>query len=152
MAPPGFSWVDRPYLAALAQPEQADDYQWLRQNGIDILVCLTEDPPPRRWVNDAGLLSVHVPVPDMTAPTLAQIQQILATIRRAAEQGMAVAIHCTAGKGRTGTILAAYFVTKGMTADQAIEHVRRLRSGSVETTDQEAVVQEFARYREEMQP
>jgi atypical dual specificity phosphatase len=146
MAPPGFSWVDRPVLAALAQPQRSEDYQWLRQNGIELLICLTEEPPPRAWVNEAGLLSIHVPIPDMTAPTREQMQQILAAIERAAEQGMAAAIHCTAGKGRTGTILAAYFVTKGMTAAQAIDHVRRLRSGSIETPEQEAAVYDFAQY------
>jgi atypical dual specificity phosphatase len=58
---------------------------------------------------------------------------------------MGVAVHCTAGKGRTGTVLAAYLVTTGLSAHAAIDRVRHLRPGSVETPDQEEAVEEFAR-------
>lgn len=143
MTPLGFSWVERPHLAALAMPELADDLEWLRDQGIDVLISLTEELPPRHWVNDAGLLSVHIPVPDMTPPTPRQIETILDTFHRAVRSGMGVAIHCSAGKGRTGTALAAYFVTQGMSADDAIDKVRKLRKGSVETDEQEDAVRQF---------
>jgi atypical dual specificity phosphatase len=143
--PPGFSWVDQPRLAALAMPGSADDLTWLRRNGIDVLVSLSEDPPPRRWINDAGLMHVHVPVPDFTAPTNDQLDGILEAVDRAVHAGMGVAVHCTAGKGRTGTVLAAYFVARGLDAEAAITKVRRLRDGSVETDDQEDAVRAFAR-------
>jgi atypical dual specificity phosphatase len=152
MTPLGFSWVERPHLAALAMPSLADDLEWLRDQGIDILVSLTEYPPPRNWVNDAGLLGVHVPVPDMTPPTPRQLETILDTIDRAVRSGMGVAIHCSAGKGRTGTALATYFVTQGMTADDAIDKVRRLRKGSVETVEQEEAVRLFQERWQERNP
>ena len=142
--PPGFTWVDKPRLAALALPESADDLAWLRKNGVEVLVSLSEEPPPRRWVNDAGLMLVHVPVPDMTAPTLRQLDLIVDAVDRAVKSGMGAAVHCTAGKGRTGTALAAYFVTKGLSPAAAIEKVRDLRPGSIETPDQEHAVEEFA--------
>lgn len=141
--PPGFSWVDPPHLAALAYPDAADDLVWLRRNGIDVLVSLTEDPAPRTWVNDAGLMLVHVPVPDMEAPTARQFETVLDTLRRATAAGMGAAVHCAAGKGRTGTVLAAYFVSKGLSAKAAIDKVRALRPGSVETAEQEQAVAEF---------
>ncbi len=143
--PPGFTWIDRPLLAALAMPESADDLAWLRRNGLDVLISLSEEPPPRRWVNDAGLMGVHVPIVDFTAPTDRQIDLCMDAVARAHKSGMGVAVHCTAGKGRTGTILAAYFVTAGLSAHAAIDRVRHLRPGSVETPDQEEVVEEFAR-------
>jgi atypical dual specificity phosphatase len=142
--PPGFSWVDPPHVAALANPDAAGDFAWLRRNGIDVLVSLTEDPPPRHWVNDAGLMLVHVPVPDMAAPSPRQFDIVLDTVARAATAGMGTAIHCAAGKGRTGTVLAAYFVTKGLSADQAIARVRQLRPGSIETVEQEQAVAAYA--------
>jgi atypical dual specificity phosphatase len=143
--PPGFTWIDRPLLAALAMPESADDLAWLRRNGIDVLISLSEDPPPRHWVNDAGLMGVHVPVVDFTAPTERQIELCLDAITGAHKSGMGVAVHCGAGKGRTGTIVAAYLVTTGLSAREAIDKVRQLRPGSVETLDQEEAVEEFAR-------
>ena len=146
--PPGFSWVDKPRLAALALPD-ADDLLWLRRNGIDVVITLTEDALPRREVNEAGMMAVHVPVPDLQAPTDEQLQLAVDTIARAGRSGMAVAVHCTAGKGRTGTILAAYFVAQGLSADAAIRRVRELRRGSVETADQEQAIADFARLRKE---
>ena len=145
---PGFSWVDKPRLAALALPD-ADDLLWLRRSGIDVVITLTEDPLPKRWVNDAGLMAIHLPVPDLEAPTDDQMQQAVEAIRRAGQSGMAVAVHCTAGKGRTGTILAAYFVDQGLSADAAIRRVRELRKGSIETAEQERAIADFARLRKD---
>lgn len=51
-------------------------------------------------------------------------------------RGVAVGAHCGFGLGRTGTMLAAYFVLEGMCAEQAIATVRSLRLGSVETEEQ----------------
>src|SRR5262245_22150544 len=145
MPPPGFTWVDKPHLAALAQPESADDLAWLRRNGIEILVSLTEAPIRRDWVNDAGLMVVNVPVPDMEPPTDRQLDHVLETIRRASSANMGGAVHCTAGLGRTGTVLAAYFVTQGLSPKEAVAKVRDLRPGSVETADQELAIEAFAR-------
>ena len=145
MPPPGFSWVDRPRLAALARPRSDDDLRWLRRNGIDVLVSLTEDPLPRHWVNDAGLLVVAVPVPDMEPPSDRQLDHIVTTIRKANATGMGAAVHCAAGLGRTGTVLAAYFVAGGLPAREALVKVRDLRPGSVETTEQERAVERYAR-------
>jgi atypical dual specificity phosphatase len=147
MPPPGFSWVDHPRLAALALPRAADDLQWLRRNGIDVLVSLTEDPLPRHWVNDAGVMALHVPVPDMEPPTERQLDHIVAAVQRATESGLGVAVHCLAGMGRTGTVLAALLVADGLSARDALERVRDLRPGSVETLEQERAIERYARHR-----
>lgn len=144
MPPPAFSWVEQPHLAAMAMPESAEDLSWLRRHGIDVLVSLTEEPPPRDWINDAGLLIVTVPVPDMEPPSDRQMDHVLETVRKANAAGMGVVIHCGAGLGRTGTVLAAYFVTRGMKPREAVEKVRHLRPGSVETAEQERAVERFA--------
>jgi atypical dual specificity phosphatase len=144
-APPGFSWVDKPLLAAMARPSAPEDMLWLRQQGIELLISLTEDPPRRDWVNDAGLMMMHVPVEDMEAPTQEQLERCVSAIDRAHERHMGVGIHCGAGLGRTGVVLACHLVAKGMTAQNAIARVRRLRPGSIETDEQADAVVEFAR-------
>jgi atypical dual specificity phosphatase len=145
--PFGFSWVDSPRLAALSFPD-ADDLRWLRSNGIDIVMTLTEEPLPRHWVNEAGILAVHLPVRDMSAPSVELLEAAVETIAQAKQTNMAVAVHCMAGIGRTGTVLAAYFVNEGLSAEEAIRKVRQLRPGSVETSGQERAVAEFAARRQ----
>jgi atypical dual specificity phosphatase len=145
--PHAFSWIDKPLLAALAAPESAEDLDWLRQQGIDVLLSLTEDPPRRDWVNDAGLLLVHEAIEDMEAPTQEQLDRCISVILRANANSMGVAVHCGAGLGRTGVVLAAYLVHKGLTARDALARVRKLRPGSIETSEQADAVVEFARRR-----
>jgi atypical dual specificity phosphatase len=145
--PHGFTWVEQPLLAAMGRPESVEELQWLRQQGIEILMSLTEDPPRRQWVNEAGLMLVHVPVVDMEAPTQDDLDKCVAVIERAHKRKMGVAVHCGAGLGRTGVILACYFASKDMGAKNAIARVRRLRPGSIETAEQEEAVSEFARRR-----
>jgi atypical dual specificity phosphatase len=146
-APQGFSWIDKPRLAALARPASAEDFLWLRQQGIEVLVSLTEDRPRRDWAEDASLLVFHEPLEDMEAPTQDQLDRCVSAITKALERNMPVAVHCGAGLGRTGAVLAAYLVSKGMTASNAIARVRRLRPHSIETEEQAEAVEHFARRR-----
>ncbi|HJZ89363.1 MAG TPA: dual specificity protein phosphatase 23 [Gemmataceae bacterium] len=142
-----FTWVDEPLLAASAEPGGPEQLAWLRAQGVDILVTLTEDPLPRTWIDGAGLMGVHVPIPDMDVPTVEQIEQVMSVIDKAKSSNMGVAIHCLAGRGRTGTILAAYFVYQGMSAEEAMQKVRELRPGSIEVTEQEEAIRAFERAR-----
>jgi atypical dual specificity phosphatase len=145
--PHGFSWIDRPLLAAMGRPETLEDLHWLRQQGLEVLISLTEEPPLRPWINEAGLMLVHVPVIDMQPPTQEQLDLCLATIARAHQQQLGVGVHCGAGLGRTGVVLGCYFVTKDLNAKNAVARVRRLRPGSIETPEQEEAVNEFANRR-----
>jgi hypothetical protein len=69
-----FSWVSKPYLAAMAKPRALEELQWLREHGIDVLITLTEEPPSRQFINQAGLMLVHIPIMDFTAPTQTEFQ------------------------------------------------------------------------------
>jgi atypical dual specificity phosphatase len=143
--PHGFTWIEKPLLAALARPSEPEDYAWLREQGVELLLCLTEDRPRRDWVESANLLVFHEPVEDMEAPTQEQLERCVSAILRANERSMGVAVHCEAGMGRTGTVLAAYFVARGMSAAEAIARVRRMRPGSIETDEQVEAIELFAR-------
>jgi atypical dual specificity phosphatase len=142
--PFGFSWVDKPLLAAMARPEGLGEVQWLRKQGIQVLLSLTEDPLRRDWINEAGLLAVHVPMTDMEPPSQEDLDRCMKAIDKAHNHQLGVGIHCGAGLGRTGVVLACYFVTQGLTARNAIARVRRLRPGSIETEEQAEAVEAFA--------
>lgn len=132
----------------MALPAALEEYQWLRAQGIQLVVCLTEDSPRRDWVNAAGLFSMHLPIEDMQPPTQEQIDQGMAAIAKAITNQLGVGIHCAVGLGRTGTMIACWLVENdGLAPRDAITRVRRLRPGSIETVEQEDAVIEFARRR-----
>ncbi len=143
---PNFSWLVEYKLAALSYPESEDAFTLLWKMGIRALINLTEEPLPEEILKEVGILTEHIPVVDFTAPTLKQVEQALAMIHFYLGRNMPVAVHCIAGLGRTGTILACYLVGEGKSADEAIAVIRRWRHGSVETLDQEAVIHEHEQF------
>ena len=144
---PNFSWLVEHKLAALSYPESEDAITLLWKMGIRALINLTEEPLPEEILRKVGILTENIPVLDFTAPTLKQVEQALSMIHFYMQRDMPVAVHCIAGLGRTGTILACYLVGEGKSADEAITVIRRWRPGSIETLDQEAVIHEYEQFR-----
>jgi atypical dual specificity phosphatase len=139
-----FDWIVPDQLAACVNPAAAASVQeTLRSARIDVNVNLHERSVAPVLV-PLGIREVHIPVADMTPPSQADLDAGVAAIFSALSAGQRVAVSCGAGLGRTGTVLAAYFVRQGLGPDEAIAHVRSLRPGSVETPEQEAAVAEFA--------
>jgi len=143
---PHFSWLVEQKLAALSYPESEDAFTLLWKLGIRAMINLAEEPLPGEIPRKVGILTEHIPVVDFTAPTLRQVEQGLAMIHFYLGRNMPVAVHCIAGLGRTGTILACYLVGEGKSADEAITVIRRWRPGSIETLDQEAVIHEYEQF------
>jgi atypical dual specificity phosphatase len=143
----GFSWVVDNKLAGMARPGSrqpaAEDFAFIGEQGIEVLFSLTEEMPALELAGEHGVEVVHLPVKDFTAPTLAQLEEFVAKASVAIGEERAVGVHCGAGKGRTGTFLAAYFVAQGMTAAEAIARIRYLRPGSVETAAQEQIIAKY---------
>ena len=58
-----------------------------------------------------------------------------------------LAVHCHMGRGRTGTMLACYLLqSRGIDASTAIREIRRMRPGSIETSEQERLVHTYQKH------
>lgn len=133
-----------------AEPDDAlgADLDWLREQGIGAILTLTEDALPGEALAERTLVVLHLPVPDLTAPSREQLQQALAFIDQHTSRGVGVAVHCLVGQGRTGTVLAAYLIRGGAGVEDAIEQVRARRPGSIESPAQVRALRVYAAGRE----
>src|SRR5262249_19799577 len=84
-----------------------------------------------------GAMVSLLTLPDLEAPSISQFHEFLKFMKRQRLLGNKVAVHCVAGRGRTGTVLAGYLIAEGATVNSAIARVRRLQPGAIETPAQE---------------
>ena len=140
-----FTWIVPERLLACRYPIDREALERLRAFGVRGLVNLTQLRHDQAILAELEIIETHLPVPDLTPPSHDDIRAAIAVIDSAHSAGRPIAVHCAAGLGRTGTVIAAWLVTQGFDADAAIARIRELRPGSIETDEQEEAIREFAR-------
>ena len=121
-----------------------DELPALHVAGVRAVVSLLNIPNDASVYESGGFFFLCLPVPDGCAPTLEQAGEFVrfVEVQRAAQRP--VAVHCEAGLGRTGTLLAAYLVARGDSAAAAIERVRTVERVAVETPSQIRFLEQYA--------
>jgi atypical dual specificity phosphatase len=144
-----FYWVIDNVLAGCSRPGAAGgnidrDLATLRGHGIGALLTLTESPLPHGAVERHDIHGLHLPVDDFHAPTTEQMLEAMAFLDNARATGTPVAVHCLAGQGRAGTVLAAYLIRGGLAAPDAIAEIRDLCPGAIEVSPQVTALETWA--------
>ena len=144
-----FYWVIDNALAGCSRPgarggDVDHDLTTLRDYGVGALLSLTETALPRGALERHGINGLHLPVDDFHSPTTTQMLDALAFLDDARAAGTAVAVHCLAGQGRTGTVLAAYLIRGRLSSEQAITEVRAICPGAIESSPQTAALAGWA--------
>jgi protein-tyrosine phosphatase len=100
----------------------AASYRDLAAHGVTTVVDLRAEDYVRRdrtLLESLGIELVHLPVRDGQVPSDAQIATFLAAVE--SSRGPAF-VHCGAGVGRTGAMVAAYLTAHGTTGLEALAH------------------------------
>jgi atypical dual specificity phosphatase len=151
VGPRGFYWIYPGALGGLPRPgifaELIDDLSGLQRLGIRRLVTLEEtETVPRRAAESAGIKLRFFPIEDMQVPSVERCAELCAELSEWMRQGEAVALHCRAGLGRTGTMLACQLIWDGKSALDALELVRNVNKWFVQSDEQIAFLDHFDKW------
>ncbi|MCL2181997.1 MAG: dual specificity protein phosphatase family protein [Chitinispirillia bacterium] len=153
MSVANFSWVIPERLAGSAVPDFSGkagvpDADWLVDEGVDVLVSLAMPYGEAAEECDrVGIDWIFYPIPDFDIPSdqesfSALVEDLVEAVRD--EEGIGVCVHCQAGIGRTGLLLACIMGKYlGISGDKAVAAVRKTRPGSLETPGQVNFVKQF---------
>jgi len=132
------------------------DLDALQSAGVNRLLCLVESHEleyltPSETVDQRrealelrGITFMHHPIVDFNAPQLLDAQRTITKLDQALTQGDRVIVHCWAGLGRAGTMAACLLIHRGMDANTAIDNVRHVRDGAIQSDVQEQFIAAFA--------
>ncbi|KEQ61141.1 uncharacterized protein M437DRAFT_76709 [Aureobasidium melanogenum CBS 110374] len=157
-----FRWLTPFRLAVMSTPRSREDIEALAALGIRLVVTLTEEEPlPAEWFENTPCRNLFLPVRNYQAPTNEQVDTFIRSMDDLPVEEAAL-VHCGGGKGRAGTFAACYLIARGfeITSSKSItgeEHIRiypadamkilrHMRPGSIETTEQETFIKDYAQY------
>ncbi|UCG90142.1 MAG: dual specificity protein phosphatase family protein [Candidatus Heimdallarchaeota archaeon] len=132
-------WIDKQRLAGSSEPF-FEDFPFLKTIEWGGMVCLQETPASEDLADLLSIPYLHLPISDFSIPTETDLEMILEFLDDVQKENtnLPVLIHCTAGHGRTGTIIAAILVlVDHISPKDAIRRVREINPLAIETEDQE---------------
>lgn len=144
----GLRWLVAGKLGGMPRPGLAGnedhDLAALRRLGVRWLVSLEPVALSAARLAAHGLAGAHLPSDELAAPA---IPAALATVRDTEgriARGEPTVYHCKGGLGRTGTLLAAHLIVRGMAPLHALEELRSLDPRYVQSIAQERFLDQLA--------
>ncbi|ABM29743.1 protein-tyrosine phosphatase family protein [Nitratidesulfovibrio vulgaris] len=122
------TWVT-PHIAAGPAPVSAAHLEALREQGIVAILNVCEELCTLADTEEAAGFEVRfLPIEDEGAPEPDALEEVLDWLDESVWRGRKVYVHCRWGVGRTGTVLHAYLLRRGLSPRRAEHFLSRLRS------------------------
>ena len=122
------TWVTD-HLAVGCAPMSHEQLASIREQGVDVILNLCAEFCDLHELEAAAGFEVrYLPVPDEEAPDLAELERALEWLDEAVYLGKKALIHCRHGIGRTGTVLNAYLLRRGLGHRMAARILKPLRA------------------------
>lgn len=145
-------WTGAPYWGVTRITPQlyvggqhyAKGWHLMQTEGIEAVVNLREAHYDDTEKGVCGAHHLHLPTRDNTPPTMEDLMAGARFIADQVAQGRKVYIHCGVGVGRAPTQAAAYLITTGMSAKEAVKTIKRVRPFIHMTPRQHAQLEAFA--------
>lgn len=120
----------------------------LKHQGIGGILTLTEDDLYGDMHKKAGFLHHHEPIDDTEPPSVEGMDRAIFFINECIGKGVGVVAHCFEGRGRTGTVLAAWLgLHENLGPENAIKRVNILRHHTVLTPSQREFLHHYLKDR-----
>lgn len=116
-------WVIPGKLAGVRKP-MAEELTELEAAGIGAIVSVMDDPANLDLYQQVNIPHLWLPTIGGTAPSREQVQELQNFVSSQNHLGHAVAVHCTSGRRRTGTMLASYLILSGSSYDEALKTIQ----------------------------
>lgn len=150
LRPGGFHWVLEGRLGGMQRPGllqgEAEDLAGLRALGCKVLVSLTRSAFPADKLRALDIEGTHFPIRDMGVPSCEGARKICRQIAGWIDNGRPTVLHCKAGLGRTGTMLACVLVYRGENPVRAVHRVRAVNPYYIQSTEQLSFIDRFASF------
>src|SRR5512139_484080 len=133
-------WIEEPILLGSSNPTNRE-LEDLYQEGFRIIISLLDENEQAPYyeivgIEEKGFKRYSIPIQDFTAPVLTDFKKFVDIVIDSLKKGK-VLVHCQGGIGRTGTMAAAYWIKKGLSANEAIKNIRNSMPGAIEMPEQE---------------
>ena len=116
-------WAIHGKLAGVRKPTD-DELNELKSAGIGAIVSVLDDPSNLDLYDRSGIPHLWLSTKGGTPPSREQVRELQQFVDAHNQQGVAVAVHCTNGLRRTGTMLAAYLISTGIAYERAMQMIQ----------------------------
>lgn len=136
-------WAISNKLAGVRKP-MVEELAELQTAGIGAIVSVMDNPSNLDLYQQANIPYLWLPIEVDGSPSREQIKEFQNFVDSQSHIGHAIAVHCTSGKHRTGTILASYLICIGSSYNEVMQVIQGANS-SVELGEaQSTFLQELA--------